>query len=142
MFVFFSLLLNKKVFDVDNQKVGVVYDISFQLPEQFPRAVSLVVSNGHSNRKYADVPWECVEGINVAAKLSIPAEKISFTPVLGTYEFTLRRDLLDQQVVDTFNRKVIRVNDVHLLRVDRELRVAHVDIGVRGLVRRLGWKRQ
>jgi magnesium transporter len=141
MFVFFSLLLNRKVFDVNNHKVGVVYDISFQLSEQFPRAVSLIVSNGSFDRKYADVPWECVEGINEAAKLSIPIEKILFTPALSAYEFTLRRDLLDQQVVDTFNRKVIRVNDVHLLRVDRELRVAHVDIGVRGLVRRLGWEK-
>jgi magnesium transporter len=141
MFVFFSLLLNRKVFDVNRRKVGVVYDISFQLSEQFPRAVSLIVSNGSLDRKYADVPWECVEGMNKAAKLSIRIEKISFTPDLGTYEFTLRRDLLDQQVVDTFNRKVIRVNDVHLLRVDRELRVAHVDIGIRGLVRRLGWEK-
>jgi magnesium transporter len=141
MFVFFSLLLNRKVFDVNRHKVGIVYDISFQLSEQFPRAVSLIVSNGSLDRKYADVPWEHVEGMNKAAKLSIPIEKISFTPDLGTYEFTLRRDLLDQQVVDTFNRKVIRVNDVHLLRVDRELRVAHVDIGIRGLVRRLGWEK-
>ncbi|MEK6572449.1 MAG: CBS domain-containing protein [Bacteroidota bacterium] len=141
MFVFFSLLLNKRVLGANNRKVGVVYDISFQLSEQFPRAISLIVSNGSLNRKYADVPWEYVEGINEVAKLTIPSEKISFNQSHGTYEFTLRRDLLDQQVVDTFNRKVIRVNDVHLLRVDRELRVAHVDIGVRGLVRRLGWEK-
>jgi magnesium transporter len=141
MFVFFSLLLNKKVFDANNRKVGVVYDISFQLSDQFPRALSLIVSTGHFSRKYADVTWGSVEAINEVAKLAIPTEKVSFTPDFGSYEFTLRRDLLDQQVVDTFNRKVVRVNDVHLLRVDRELRVAHVDIGVRGLVRRLGWEK-
>jgi magnesium transporter len=141
MFVFFSLLLNKKVFDANNRKVGVVYDISFQLSDQFPRALSLIVSSGHFSRKYADVTWGSVEAINEVAKLAIPTEKVSFTPDFGSYEFTLRRDLLDQQVVDTFNRKVVRVNDVHLLRVDRELRVAHVAIGVRGLVRRLGWEK-
>jgi CBS domain-containing protein/sporulation protein YlmC with PRC-barrel domain len=141
MFVFFSLLLNKKVFDANNRKAGVIYDIAFQLSEQFPRAISLIISDGFLSRKYADITWEYVQGINTAAKLNVPLEKISFTSTLGTYEFTLRRDLLDQQVVDTFNRKVIRVNDVHLLRVDRELRVAHVDIGARGLVRRLGWEK-
>lgn len=141
MFVFFSFLLNKKVLDSNNQKVGVVHDISFQLSEQFPRALSLIILNGTVKRKYADVPWEYVEGINEAAKLTLPLEKISFTRSPASYEFTLRRDLLDQQVVDTFNRKVIRVNDVHLLRVDRDLRVAHVDVSMRGLVRRLGWEK-
>jgi len=57
------------------------------------------------------------------------------------YEFLLRRDILDQQVVDTYNHKVRRVNDVHLLKVDHELMVAHVDTGLRGLVRRLDWQR-
>jgi magnesium transporter len=141
MFVFLSLLLNKKVLDANNRKVGVLYDISFQLSDQFPRAISLIVSTGSPRRKYADIPWEFLEGINEVVKLGIPTEKVSFAPAPGSYEFALRRDLLDQQVVDTFNRKVIRVNDVHLLRVDRELRVAHVDIGVRGLVRRLGWEK-
>ena len=142
MFVFFSLLLNKKVFDGNDKRVGVVYDISFQLSEQFPRALSLIISNGSLlNRKYADVSWEYVEGVNKVAKITIPAEKLLFTANHGTYEFTLRRDLLDQQVVDISNRKVIRVNDVHLLRVDRELRVAHVDVSMRGLVRRLGWEK-
>jgi Mg/Co/Ni transporter MgtE len=32
------------------------------------------------------------------------------------------------------------VNDLHLLRARGELRVAHVDVGFRGLVRRLGWQ--
>jgi len=36
---------------------------------------------------------------------------------------------------------VRRVNDIHLLRVDHELMVAHVDIGTRGLFRRLGWEK-
>jgi magnesium transporter len=141
MFVFLSLLLNKKVLDANNRKVGVLYDLSFQLSDQFPRAISLIVSTGSLSRKYADIPWEFLEGINEVVKLSVPSDKVSFSSVVGSYEFTLRRDLLDQQVVDTFNRKVIRVNDVHLLRVDRELRVAHVDIGLRGLVRRLGWEK-
>jgi magnesium transporter len=53
----------------------------------------------------------------------------------------LRRDLLDQQIIDVLGRKVVRVNDVeidstpfnsHLL-----LNVLSVDVGARGAVRRL-----
>jgi Mg/Co/Ni transporter MgtE len=53
----------------------------------------------------------------------------------------LREDLLDKQVVDTFGAKIERVNDVHLLAVQNELRLVHVDYGARGLLRRLGWLR-
>jgi len=53
----------------------------------------------------------------------------------------VRKDLLDQQIIDTNGRKVVRVNDVDLAdqRTDgnTELRVAQVDVGLPGAVRRL-----
>jgi magnesium transporter len=56
-------------------------------------------------------------------------------------EIPLAQDVLDRQIVDTDDAKVERVNDLHLLRARGELRVAHVDVGFRGLVRRMGWQR-
>ena len=53
----------------------------------------------------------------------------------------VRKDLLDQQIIDTRGRKVVRVNDVELTeqRSDGhvELRVTQVDVGLPGAVRRL-----
>src|SRR5438874_771711 len=53
----------------------------------------------------------------------------------------LSRDLLDQQVIDVFGRKVVRVNDVDLHHesvANRPvLKVGSVDVGIRGAVRRL-----
>jgi CBS domain-containing protein len=53
----------------------------------------------------------------------------------------LGRDLLDQQVIDVFGRKVVRVNDLDLHQeaiANRPvLRVGSVDVGPRGAVRRL-----
>ena len=55
--------------------------------------------------------------------------------------FLLERDLLDQQVIDVFGRKVVRVNDVELHQESAAnrlvLKVESVDIGARGAVRRL-----
>jgi magnesium transporter len=53
----------------------------------------------------------------------------------------IRKDLLDQQIIDTNGRKVVRVNDVDLA-VQRtngntELRITQVDVGLPGAVRRL-----
>ena len=53
----------------------------------------------------------------------------------------LKRDLLDQQIIDVHGRKVVRVNDVELdsTPVDSHvlLNVVAVDVGARGAIRRL-----
>jgi len=53
----------------------------------------------------------------------------------------VRKDLLDQQIIDTSGRKVVRVNDLGLAeqRTDGtvELRITQVDVGLTGAVRRL-----
>ena len=53
----------------------------------------------------------------------------------------VQKDLLDQQIIDTHGRKVVRVNDVDLadqrLNGNTELRLEDVDIGLPGAVRRL-----
>ena len=53
----------------------------------------------------------------------------------------VRKDLLDQQIIDTKGRKVVRVNDVDLTEQRNngnvELRLTQVDVGLPGAVRRL-----
>lgn len=53
----------------------------------------------------------------------------------------VRKDLLDQQIIDTRGRKVVRVNDIGLAEQRTngtvELRVTGVDVGVAGATRRL-----
>ena len=53
----------------------------------------------------------------------------------------MQKDLLDQQIIDTDGRKVVRVNDVDLAdqrtNGNTELRVTQVDVGLPGAVRRL-----
>ena len=53
----------------------------------------------------------------------------------------MRKDLLDQQIIDTSGRKVVRVNDIdlseHRVNGTVELRVTQVDVGLTGAARRL-----
>jgi magnesium transporter len=69
--------------------------------------------------------------------------RLSTLPDDETYLF-LERDLLDQQIIDVHGRKVVRVNDVNLIwellveeKDDLSLRIAEVEVGLRGAVRRL-----
>ena len=50
----------------------------------------------------------------------------------------MRDDLLDKQIVDTDGAKVRRVNDLQFLETKNRLHLVHVDVGFRGLSRRIG----
>jgi magnesium transporter len=69
----------------------------------------------------------------------------STSPEDETY-LLLERDLLDQQIIDVHGHKVVRVNDVELIweppttdapDAPLSLRIAEVEVGLRGAVRRL-----
>jgi CBS domain-containing protein/sporulation protein YlmC with PRC-barrel domain len=140
MFVYFSQLMNRTVIDKNSGWVGEIYDIVVKPAEVYPQSSSLIIRKGFPNRKYAVIDWSSIVQINNrGAVLNIEKAKIVFQEKHDNKEeLTLRRDILDQQVVDIHNHKVIRVNDIHLLCVDHCLMIAHVDISTRGLIRRLG----
>ncbi len=143
MFIYFSQLMDKPVFDKNGEWVGKLYDIIIQPTEVYPQSSHLVIRKGFPNRKYAVVKWLDIQEIdNKDIRFKLDKSEIRFEEIHNNkQELTLRRDILDQQVVDVYNHKVIRVNDIHLLFVDHSLMVAHVDISTRGLIRRLRFEK-
>jgi magnesium transporter len=141
MFINFSDILKEDVHDSNGKLAGRVWDISAKLGDVYPKISELVIYKGFSKKSFASVPWSDVATVESGIVLKKPQEDIHFELNVKEYEFLLKRDILDQQIVDTFNHKVKRVNDIHLLKVDGELVIAHVDIGLRALFRRLGWEK-
>ena len=141
MFIFFSQLMDKPVWDKDARQVGEIYDLVVKSSQVYPISDALIIRKGFPNRKYALVNWQDIEKIDKDGSiLKIGSGALHFSEIHDDKkELTLRRDILDQQVVDTHNHKVIRVNDIQLLIVDHALMIAHVDIGSRGILRRLGF---
>ena len=142
MFLYFSSILEKEVLDKDNKFLGKLYDIVMKPTEVYPMSDRLIIKRGFFNPSYATVNWGAVGECNESEgsiRLNIDKGAINFAAFSNNKEgLTLRRDVLDHQVVDTYNHNVIRVNDIHFLRVERSLMIAHADIGFRGIVRRLG----
>jgi len=142
MFVYFSYLTDRRVMDCHGDTVGRLYDIIVQTGQVYPHSSSLIIRKGFINCQYTLLPWDQV--LEIAPKeIKLRTEKSSLSFAERheyKHEFSLRKDVLDQQVVDTHNQKVIRVNDIHFLTVDSSLAVMHVDISIRGLIRRLGWE--
>ena len=141
MFLYFSELQGRTVVDAEGRTVGKVSDLKVRLGEMFPRVTTLILRR-RRGRKLFSLPWEDVESLDGLLVTLKPGAEGRLGPVeVANEEILLREDLLDKQVVDTFGAKIERVNDVHLIIVNRDLRTVHVDFGPRGLLRRLGWLR-
>lgn len=139
MFLYFSELLGRPVQAADGAVVGRASDLKVRLGELYPRAGTLVVRR-RADRIARALDWGHVEFLRPdAIVLRAEAEKMLTDLEVGPEDILVREDLLDKQVVDTHGARIERVNDVHLLFVHGELRIAHVDFGIRGILRRLGW---
>jgi magnesium transporter len=138
-FLFLSELLGRPVLDAGGRTLGRLVDLKVRLGEMFPRIDGLALRR-RSERRAKALSWSDVESFGREAVALKPGAETRLAPLeIGNAELLLREDLLDKQMVDTFGAKIERANDIHLLIINRELRVVHVDFGLRGILRRLGW---
>jgi len=143
-FYFFSDFLNRKVYNLSGQRVGRISDLVAERAEPYPMIIGLVVrTRGREKSRRPDhgrlyLPWEKV--VRIEPQITFSEEEL---PAFRTFfsekdVILLQEEVMDKQIVDTFGAKVVRVNDLHFLRIDVHLRLVHVDVGFRGLMRRVG----
>ncbi len=121
--------------DGTREVVGRVADFVVEHPEDtFPRvdAVAMTTRGGRKLAPIANVLEIADDGtMLLAAPPTIDAPPDDET-------LYLVEDLFDKQIVDVDGRKVVRINDLELARTAGAIRVVAADIGVAGLLRRLG----
>jgi CBS domain-containing protein/sporulation protein YlmC with PRC-barrel domain len=137
-FYFFSDFLNRKVCNASGQKVGKITDLVAERTEPYPMIIGMMVRT-RGRKTY--LPWERI--VHIEPQLTLPEKELKGlnTSLPEKDIILLREEVMDKQIVDTFGAKVVRVNDLHFLRVDSRLRLVHVDVGFRGLMRRVGWEK-
>lgn len=133
-----SRLLGSRVADASGQFIGRVREVALR-PQEDPNRVSgLVIKTREGERFLTPSMIQIEEDSELRASLPL-----SEWPAANTLDdfFLLERDLLDQQIIDVHGRKVVRVNDVDLhpekANGGVSLKIAEVDVGLRGAVRRL-----
>jgi sporulation protein YlmC with PRC-barrel domain/CBS domain-containing protein len=140
VFIFLSDLLGKKIVDKTGKLIGHVYDITAEFVEPYPLVTGLTLSSTQK-KKPLFLSWKNV--IDLEKNVTVVANSASELTVLNLQasELLLRDDLLDKQIVDTDGAKVRRVNDLQFLETKNGLHLVHVDVGFRGLIRRVGLDR-
>jgi magnesium transporter len=133
-----SELLGATVRDATGTVRGRVREIAVAPQDHPTRIAFLVVRTPDGERA---LPPDVVKSAAGAAVRSAndSVAWLPYTPSDGL--LLLKRDLLDQQIIDVHGRKVVRVNDVELectpVNGHVLLDVVAVDVGARGAIRRL-----
>jgi CBS domain-containing protein/sporulation protein YlmC with PRC-barrel domain len=130
-------LLGEPVFDLGGSRCGRVRELALAPQEDHARIAMVIVHTKTGDRL---LPFSSILSVNGGIKAGTSSEEWVLGET-GEGLLLLSRDLLDQQVIDVFGRKVVRVNDVDLHHesvANRPvLKVGSVDVGPRGAVRRL-----
>jgi CBS domain-containing protein/sporulation protein YlmC with PRC-barrel domain len=142
-FLYLSELLDLPVAARDGERVGRLVEVGCASDEVFPKVLTYYIRPGLLASVTLAAPAPAFAALPAAElRLVVPTSDLQATTRRTPDEILLRREILDKQIVDTDGARVVRVNDVHVLRArGDEVRVVHVDIGYRGLLRRLGWDR-
>ncbi|TMD58939.1 MAG: magnesium transporter [Chloroflexi bacterium] len=115
--------------DESGREIGKLKDLVITARDQFPLVQALVVAGRDGTR--------IVSAADVLSytELRVRGEGRSDGMIDGIH---VARDIQDKQIVDTHGAKVVRVNDLQFSENGGALRLVGADVGVRGLLRRLG----
>ncbi|MFO7742242.1 MAG: CBS domain-containing protein [Anaerolineae bacterium] len=131
-----SQLKGKQVWDAWSLPVGECVDIlvaGFDQP--YPQLRALALRHGDSETHF--ISGDNISSLSPSITLKVPQSEIKAYEPHGD-ELWLLDQVLDRQIVDTEGRRVVRVNDLQIMRVGDQFCLTGVDVGGLGLLRRLG----
>ena len=138
--IYFTELENLPVHDIKGDYMGRLTDVLVDPSENSWRAASYLVRT--PGRELLFIPHDRVQSISPrSATISILADQIrAYRPEVERL-IQVKKDVLDQQIIDVNHRKVVRVNDVDFdiqpSNGHTELRILAVNVGWEAAVRRL-----
>jgi magnesium transporter len=135
--LFFTELTGMPVLDLKGRRIGRVKDAAL-VPLEHPSRIDRYLVGGGDT--WLVVRHDQVRSISLRRGIELSEEQL--TPYHDDeYMLRITRDLLDQQIIDTNGRKVVRVNDLTMEVRQQDghdiVVVLEVDIGIRSIVRRL-----
>lgn len=136
--LFVSEILKKPVLDPKGDELGVVKDLVIIKGTPLPKVSVLIIEK---KKRLFSISWADLNIFNKRIISSNIYYKDLQSYELNDEDLLLVRDILDKQIVDANGAKVVRANDVKLEGFQNDAVLVAVDVGMRGIMRRLGIER-
>src|SRR5208337_4398222 len=137
--IYFTELQNLPFYGVKGEFLGELEDLCVDPGNKAARVASYLVRTPHKGIQC--ITYSQIQSLSVrAGQTNVPREEVRcYAPDEGLIR--IKKDVLDQQIIDVNNRKVVRVNDVDFdiepTDGHSELRIVAVNVGLAAAVRRL-----
>jgi magnesium transporter len=137
--IYFTELQNLPIYGVKGEFLGKLEDVCVDPNHKAARVASYLVRTPQKSLK--SISYTQIQSISVrAGQTSVPRDELKSYEVDEGF-IRIKKDVLDQQIIDVDNRKVVRINDVDLdiepTNGHSELRIVAVNVGLAAAVRRL-----
>ncbi len=139
---FLSGIIGKEAFGADGDSVGVIRDLLIGAipngqndPDQ-QRVTGIKLRINKENRYFSFGTFRVIKAREVLSVTCSGLTELSRGDVESG--LLLVENILDRQIVDLNGRKLVRVNDVRLATIPAGTFAVAVDIGLEGLLRRIG----
>ena len=137
--IYFTELQNLPFYGVKGEFLGELEDLCVDPGNKAARVASYLIRTPHKGIQC--ITYAQIQSISVrAGQTNVPRDEVRcYAPDEGLIR--IKKDVLDQQIIDVNNRKVVRVNDVDFDIEPNdghtELRIVAVNVGLAAAVRRL-----
>ena len=141
---YFSQFAGRNFFDPSGEALGKIRDFLIDvrawsaetLEPQRPRVIAISVKQGKEVKTFEFQDFE-VRKYKGQLQLICRGLKEHNTSDLQNCIW-LKENILDKQIVDLEGRKLVRVNDIRMVMIPSGTYALAVDVGIEGLLRRLG----
>ncbi|MDX6523978.1 MAG: hypothetical protein QOI17_1491 [Gaiellales bacterium] len=132
--VHLSLVIGGRLLDREGDRLGTVDDVIVRLEGEYPPVSGLLATVAG---RPVFVPAEAVSEI-AHGHVTLRRASLDLRPFeRRSQEVLLKKDVLDRQLINVEGARLVRANEIELARLDGWYRVVGVDIGLRGIARRV-----
>lgn len=132
---YLSRIIGNKVYSPDNKLIGVLKDLIADRTYEKPKITAVIIKSGKQIKYLEFNNWQFTK---TKGQYLIKCNEIVEITEPNESSIKLVKHILDKQLVDTNGRKVVRVNDIRIAVVSAGAFLMAVDVGLEGLLRRIG----
>ena len=134
--IFLSQIIHAPIIDNKQEIIGRAKDVIVISKEgEYPVVSGVIFRDGAHD---AVIPYQCIENLSRAEITLKKSNCWKHDYAYSSHEALLLRDFLDQQIFDVKGIRVVRVNDLELVKIDENFVVVGIDVSNKALLRRLG----